>query len=588
MKTPKETAPPAEARRSASQIMFGHLPEQTVDIDGGIWRVQRWRHPHVENAIDLEALQEELLTAAREWSALNRDAGLGEKLRSGKRRIQVLSLDRNNGIEVGPFPKVWICPDCGRVHRNVVGKCSCGNQSRRDQLQFVSYCAACGELDEPPIIRCDAHNEVTLKFPGSMSAADIKQECPVCSKVLRSGFAGKKCRRCGRGMMAQVHRAASVYSPRTVAIVNAATKDQLDRFDRAGGSAHALEWVLSGMTTRSVENSLAGPDTLRAELTEKKISPDLIEELIRRAQERGEITSSAKWPVPPTVKPDAEKEARSIALALLDSRQTVDDLVTRGPKGLRPIYETEYGEWMSRAGLEAIEYSDRFPLLTGTFGYTRGSSNEPQESALVPYMNTQGDFVVYGEIAETEALFIRLDPIRVLGWLREFGLNSPMTKSRTEARQKILAEMGQDASSHLRKEITTLVHSYCHRFIRTAAVHTGVERTSLSEYLVPHHLGFFVYAAARGDFVLGGLQAVFEGEMHFLLRDFVTGEHRCALDPGCTQNGAACMACLHLGEPSCRLFNRSLDRRTLYGPMGYLTQLPVVDAGRPAQATERV
>jgi hypothetical protein len=113
-------------------------------------------------------------------------------------------------------------------------------------------------------------------------------------------------------------------------------------------------------------------------------------------------------------------------------------------------------------------------------------------------------------------------------------------------------------------------------------------RASLSEFLVPHHLGFFVYAAARGDFGLGGLQAVFEGEMHLLLRDFVTGEHRCALDPGCTQNGAACMACLHLGEPSCRLFNRSLDRRTLYGPLGYLMQFPVVDAGRPAQAVERV
>ena len=70
----------------------------------------------------------------------------------------------------------------------------------------------------------------------------------------------------------------------------------------------------------------------------------------------------------------------------------------------------------------------------------------------------------------------------------------------------------------MRELVTTLIHSYCHRFIRVAAVHTGVERTSLSELLVPHHLGFFVYAAARGGFVLGGLQAVFEGELHRLLQ----------------------------------------------------------------------
>jgi hypothetical protein len=49
----------------------------------------------------------------------------------------------------------------------------------------------------------------------------------------------------------------------------------------------------------------------------------------------------------------------------------------------------------------------------------------------------------------------------------------------------------------------------------------------------------------------------------------VEGEHRCALDPGCSHEGSACMACLHLGEPSCRLFNQSLDRSTLAGGSGF-------------------
>jgi len=61
-----------------------------------------------------------------------------------------------------------------------------------------------------------------------------------------------------------------------------------------------------------------------------------------------------------------------------------------------------------------------------------------------------------------------------------------------------------------------------------------------------------------------------EGELHLLLRDFVEGEHRCALDPGCARHGGACVACLHLGEPSCRLFNRLLDRSILHGAEGYL------------------
>jgi len=83
-------------------------------------------------------------------------------------------------------------------------------------------------------------------------------------------------------------------------------------------------------------------------------------------------------------------------------------------------------------------------------------------------------------------------------------------------------------------------------------------------------LAYIVYAASRGDFVLGGLQAVFETRLHEVLDDIVNGESRCPLDPGCRSGGGACMACLHLGEMSCRRFNRDLDRRVLFGAGGYL------------------
>lgn len=116
-----------------------------------------------------------------------------------------------------------------------------------------------------------------------------------------------------------------------------------------------------------------------------------------------------------------------------------------------------------------------------------------------------------------------------------------------------------------------LVHTFAHRLIRRTAVFAGVDRESLSELLVPAHLGFFIYAAARGDFVLGGLQAVFETELDGLLTDFIDGDHRCALDPGCRRSGGACAVCIHLGEPSCRYYNRFLNRSVLSGPNGFLT-----------------
>jgi hypothetical protein len=86
--------------------------------------------------------------------------------------------------------------------------------------------------------------------------------------------------------------------------------------------------------------------------------------------------------------------------------------------------KVDYATWLARAGLETVEYADRFQMLTGSFGYTSGPSNDPTQSALVPFTNDKGDFVAYGDLTETEALFVKLDPIRVLDWLRSQGVTA--------------------------------------------------------------------------------------------------------------------------------------------------------------------
>ena len=130
---------------------------------------------------------------------------------------------------------------------------------------------------------------------------------------------------------------------------------------------------------------------------------------------------------------------------------------------------------------------------------------------------------------------------------------------------------GEERQRSLSTDLLTLIHSYAHRTLRQLAKHSGIERNGLGEYLLPHHLSFVLFANSRSDFVLGGLQAVFEQSLHRLLDDVIGAEHRCPLDPGCRAGGGACMACLHLGEPSCRWFNRYLDRSALFGPEGFVT-----------------
>ena len=156
---PQGTRADAEVRRSASQIMFGHLPQQTVDINQGVWRIDRWRNPQVERAIDVEALRDEVLAAAQPWIAAERDGRYGELLRAGRRPLVVHSLDRDNGVEALPFPRLWLCAnqDCRRVHTSPISDCACGSRGRRAQLHFVAYCSDCGAQEEPTIFRCPTH-----------------------------------------------------------------------------------------------------------------------------------------------------------------------------------------------------------------------------------------------------------------------------------------------------------------------------------------------------------------------------------------------------------------------------------------------
>lgn len=563
--------------RSASQILFGYLPNQTVDLRGGIWKVREWRTPFRESAVDIATLRRELRKHAGPWRASKKDGGFVTDLDRG-RDVVVLRLDTRNGVELEPFPKVWLCKSCYRLHFNLNQDCVCGHKGRPGQLQFVGTCSECGALRAPYIRSCPVHHQVRVRFPGTASASEIEFSCPVCGDVLRKGFGFPKCD-CGQGVLQfNVHRAATVYTPRSIVIVNPPSQERMQQLVSAGGAPRALTWILDGMQARNVNEIPATASSLRQQLKAQKLPEAVIEAMIRAAEAGGAFgESKPDLSIPDERIEEAYSQAVTVALACAESRMRIEDLAANSDPASEVglLYRDKYPASLEYAGLESIELCDKFPVLTGMYGYTRGST-QPGASRLVAFREKSGTYNVYADLAETEALYVRLSPKKVAAWLRRNGVELDAWTDDRSARISVLRacvvpESGAGEGNDAGVKLLKLVHSYAHRFIRLSAVHAGIDRNALSELLVPLHLGFFVYAAARGDFVLGGLQAVFEGELDRLLHDFVHGEHRCALDPGCRSTGGACMACLHLGEPSCRYYNQFLDRNTLRGPNGFLT-----------------
>jgi hypothetical protein len=558
-------------RRSATQILFGFLPEQTVDLEGGVWKVNRWRQPILQRAVDLGTIVRELRRHAAPWRESGKDGGFVADIERGH-PVRVYSLDRDAGVQVDPFPKIWHCKRCRRLTHDPGAHCVCGSKSSPGQLPFVGYCSECGAIRQPYIRPCPEHGQRRVNWPGTASAREIVFDCPVCNKKLQEGLGMPNCD-CGKGRITfSVHRAASVYTPRSIVIVNPPSPERIREISEAGGPPRALAWVVNGMRTRRVSDSPTPTESVRRQLASTGLSSAQIEQMLKALDTPvGDSEYIADIQLPNSEA--AEQQAVSIALATSESRVTLDDLSQdETPESeLKNLYRKSYRQAMGRAGIDSVDLIDRFPIMTGMFGYTRGKP-EPGASRLVAFRDA-GGYAVYADLAETEALFVRLDPFKVSEWLRRQGCKVPTSDSVIGARLNILVTTtGLDVESEKARDLLfKLIHSYCHRFIRLTAVYGGIDRNALSELVVPLHLGFFVYAAARGDFVLGGLQALYESELDSLLRTLTDDDHRCPLDPGCIHGGGACMACLHLGEPSCRHYNAQLSRDTLAGTSGYFT-----------------
>lgn len=557
--------------RSGSQILFGHLPDQTVDADGGIWKVKRWNDTKIESAIDVSALREELIRAAYPWKENNQDGGFVDDL-YGQRAVRVRSLNRDEGIYCEPFPRLYLCQSCKRLHEEPIGKCECGSRRRRGQLPFVGYHDVCGSIKTPYVAKCRAHGQRAVRFPGTASAAELIFYCPVCAAIIQRGF-GAACD-CDNGgtLSFTVHRSGTVFKPRGISMINPPRREVMNQIDQAGGGERALEWILEGMTGHRLTEAAPAqnPESIRKILEDRGFDAATINAMIAAMPATSSEKVKATGKLDLELRKDAERQSKQIALATFESRMTIEDLLIKSESdAVKLLYREHYPAALSRAGIERVELIDRFPVLTAQFGYTRGKPN-PGDSRLRTYRDQNGDYTVYGELSQTEALLIRLNPRMIHKWLTESGFDLPPEFDSRSASEAILSVMSSTAHpNEATRKVTEVVHSVSHAFIKRASVYAGIERSALSELVLPMTFSFFVYAAARGDFVLGGLQALFESELHLLIDGLVDDEHRCALDPGCEDTGAACAVCLHLGEPSCRMFNTALSRKALAGGSGY-------------------
>jgi hypothetical protein len=241
-----------------------------------------------------------------------------------------------------------------------------------------------------------------------------------------------------------------------------------------------------------------------------------------------------------------------------------------------------------RMGFSRVVLVSDYPIITATYGFSRAEFT-PNQCRLNPFPANRdhgGKFPIFVDQVQADALLLTLNHDRVITWLERNGYH-PDIPSGTDPSLgqkayavRLLDEVNVREVLHADRPearmVFGLLHTLSHLSVRQAALLCGLDRTSLSEYVLPRALTFALYCNHRFGATIGALTALFEQSLTEWL-SAVRETRRCVYDPVCRDRTGNCHACTHLAETSCRFFNLNLSRAFLFG--GYDAELGQIPLG---------
>lgn len=298
----------------------------------------------------------------------------------------------------------------------------------------------------------------------------------------------------------------------------------------------------------------------------------------------------------------------TVLLNLIRQRRTMEAVLLRhdvGRQGIENAIEnttdtvvklSRSADWkyvQSTFGVQDIAHIPDLKVVLAAVGFTR-EKREPERTQdeipvkLNPFEDrvrsaSKGKAILYAFSAQTEALWIRLDPIKVLQWcVKHAGWDAPppdvMASAARAQAHLLLHSPALTAASGSAAEITKtigvspaapfhLLHTIAHALMLTARRHSGYDSQSLTEYLMPMDLSFLIYVTSVQNYTAGGLLTLFQHYLRLWFEDASLHAFNCAFDPICSDVGSACPGCIQIAR-GCETFNAGVSRSYLHG--GYV------------------
>jgi hypothetical protein len=595
--------------RGKQQVLFNYLPGKTFDFEriATIARVRNIRGITRTN-LNATVLLRKIAEDAYAWDPEFRPALRDDILRDTGQFVLLNPIE----VQAEMFPKVFWCQNrqCGRVFDYSQsdalprGTCRVCRAGQLIQLRFVRI-HRCGSLQPlvPPLCRrCKTVNQVALDTRGSERISNFRWICRRCGMNL-SLFASRctECRWPGdaklRNMDIEVHRAGRTFYAHTTILLNIPSSQWdalLNLPDWPAVTAAKFlglpeiancpltDFAPSASGQRAAQDpGLSGPDfddLLRrkdtGELTLEQMVAELQTLRQRRLQEQqaaspGGIfqTLIQRTGVPQPTWERAGQEMLEAVMPVEIGRPR--ELLAQNP----PPAAAQVAR---RMGLSRLALVTDYPIITATYGYSRAEYS-PKQCRLNPFPAERshgGKFPIFVDEVQADALLLGLDPVRIYVWLERNGFRPslPSGSDPDLTRQAYFVQLFDEVP--LRQTLLSdrpearlvfgLLHTLSHLCIRQAALLCGLDRTSLSEYLLPRALTCAIYCNHRFGATIGALTALFEQSLTEWL-NAVRNTRRCVYDPVCADREGSCHTCTYLAETSCRFFNLNLGRAFLFG-----------------------
>ncbi len=605
--------------RGKQQVLFNYLPNRTFDFErvAAIARVTEIRG---DPRMDLNApvLLRRIAEEAAAWQEDLRPALRDDVFRQVDRFVL---LDPRS-IHSELFPKVLWCQNrtCGRVfdfrHRDTLPRqCPSCHQGRLVQLRFVRI-HRCGALQPllPPLCRsCHTSNHMALDTRGSERISNFRWVCRRCNGAI-TPFGGN-CTECQwpdqtlRSMDIEVHRAGRTFYAHTTVLLNVPHR-RLDGFFTlpewpALASAKFLDMPeVANRTLTDYGQSAQSQQTRQG----TGLSGADLDELMRR-QASGELTPEQFVHEMQALREQRQQEEQAISpsgiVQSLSQRTGVPWPIWQraGQEMLEAIMPMETGRPTEldlqsstipsamiarRMGFSRLVLVSDYPIITATYGFSR-AEYEPNQCRLNPFpphRDYGGKFPIFVDQVQADALLLSLNPDRVITWLERNGCQPiiPIGNDNNLSRRAYFVQLLDSvplretlrADRREARMVFGLLHTLSHLSVRQGALLCGLDRTSLSEYVLPRTLTVALYCNHRFGATIGALTALFEQSLSEWL-NAVRDTRRCVYDPVCRDRTGNCHACTHLAETSCRFFNLNLSRAFLFG--GYDTELGEIRIG---------